>query len=114
MLIIIWCSCIQGIHAPLRSKVSETHEHSKTFTEQMCNFYLKKTGPRPQREPAKNEMLIIQSDNQGLPLATQQEVDERGHISDVHHSVKVAVTLGSHLGIAQEHIDELSHVGNVH
>jgi hypothetical protein len=44
MLIIIWYSCIQGIQAPLRSKVSETHEHSKTFTEQMCNIYLKKRG----------------------------------------------------------------------
>ena len=53
MLIIIWYSCIQGIQAPLRSKVSETHEHSKTFTEQMCNIYLKRTGPRQQREPAK-------------------------------------------------------------
>lgn len=53
MLIIIWYSRIQGIQAPLRSKVSETHEHSKIFTEQMCNIYLKKAGSRCGRGPAK-------------------------------------------------------------
>lgn len=52
-MLIIWYLSIRGIHSLSGSKVSETHEHSKTFTEQMCNIYLKKTGPRPQREPAK-------------------------------------------------------------
>ena len=66
--------------------------------------------PKKDRSPSttgtcQNVILIIQSDNQGLPLAIQQEVDERGHISDIHLSVLVAVGLGNHLGIVQEHVD---------
>ena len=56
MLIIIWYSCIQGIHTLLCSKVSETHEHSKTFTEQMCNIYLNRQVPVHNGNLPKNDI----------------------------------------------------------